>query len=116
MDMKKLNIELGDDYNDMQATVASGPTTHYPSFTYSDDEELGIPTKGKMLIEFEETRKEKSTYNGKTRYTCTISVKKILGAEASKSEDKKDIRADDALDAIKEALERKDSDDDEGGY
>lgn len=110
--MKKLNIELGDDYGAAGEPI-SVPSTHYPSFTYSDDEELGIPSKGKMLIEFEETRKEKSTYNGKTRYTCTVSVKKILGAEASKSEDKKDIKASDALDAIKEALEKENGGDDE---
>lgn len=111
--MKKLDIELGDDYSGEPVNLSQAPSKHYPSFTYSDDEELGIPNKGKMVIEFEETRKEKSTYNGKTRYTCTISVKRILGAEASKGEDKKDIKAADALDAIKEALEKGDGEESE---
>lgn len=110
--MKKLNIDLGEDYDKPQELSASVERQHFPSFTYSDDEELGIPASGKMLIEFEETRKEKSKYNGKVRYTCTVSVKKILGAEAAKSEDKP-IKAADALDAIKEALEHEADEKDE---
>ena len=89
-----------------------GDLPQYPTFTYSDDEELPIPCCGKMLVEFEETRKEKEVRNGEVRYTCTISVKKIISVEADPEEEKEE-RADDALDRIaKSEGYDKDGDDD----
>jgi len=104
--MKEIHEKLEADYSDRPEPYSP---PQWPTFVYSDDDELPIPAKGKMLINYEETRKVKEVRNGKTTYTCTISVKEIISVEGE-SEDKKDTKADDALDAIKEALEKENVD------
>lgn len=119
--MKQLNLDLGytdaEKYGSLPDAVSDSQNrTRYPEFTYADDgEPLDIPPKGKMVIEYEEVAREDSKRNGKTRYVCTVSVKKIVGVEGSKPDKKsKDERADDALDRIaRESGYGKDDDDDD---
>jgi hypothetical protein len=117
--MKTINEDLGQTYKErfggMEPIGPDSDAIQYPSFTYEDDEPLDIPKKGKMVIEYEETRREESKRNGKTHYECRIDVKKIISVEAAKKSEKVE-KAGDALDAIKEALEAaSDSDDGDQG-
>lgn len=106
--MKTINEDLGQSYKKRygvgEPISPDSDAITYPSFTYEDDEPLDIPKKGKMVIEYEETRREESKRNGKTHYECRIDVKKIISVEAAKTSEKVQ-KAGDALDAIKEALE-----------
>ena len=108
--MKTISEDLGQTYEERYGRLEtpSGPDTNkkdYPSFTYSsNDEELDIPKCGKMLVEYEEVRREETTVNGKKHYECRIEVKKIISVEGEKKSAKA-VKAADALDAIKAALE-----------
>jgi hypothetical protein len=101
--VKQLNLDLGE-----KSPFAGEPISvrrdepYYPTFTYSGDEELELPKSGKMLIEYKESRREETEDDRGERYTCTIQVRKIISVEGAKEE--KDVRADDALDAIRDAL------------
>jgi hypothetical protein len=115
--MKQLNLDLGESYDERYSQpVGPGDSKdkkHYPSFTYHDDEEsLDIPDRGKMLIEYEEIRRVESKEGDRENYECTIAVRKILGVEGDK---KKDTKAGDALDAIREALEKEAGESDHDG-
>jgi hypothetical protein len=111
--MKQLNLDLGQTHEERYGSGLSMPDKdeeHYPSFTYSGEDELELPECGKMVIEFEEGGSSKAKRDGEDYYTCTIKVRKILGVEAEKK-DNKEAKAGEALDAIKEALESADEDD-----
>ncbi len=110
--MKLINEDLGQTYEERYGSIETPvgvgdrkDEKQYPSFTYSDnDEPLDIPKRGKMLIEYEETRREETTVNGKKHYECRIDVRTIISVEGAKKSEKAE-KAGDALDAIKEALE-----------
>jgi hypothetical protein len=107
--MKQINLDLGQTYEERYGAPAierpDKDRPVYPSFTYEDDEEaLDIPKKGKMLIEYEESSRSESKRDGKEHYECRIDVKRIISVEGEKKSEKA-VKAADALDAIKEALE-----------
>jgi len=120
--MKK-SIDLGVSPKEAYGAIPSSPMdedrTIYPCFHYSGDESLDLPRRGKMLIEFsvrEETTR--TDEDGDTRYMCDIQVEKILSVEGEKDirPSKRDMSAEDALDAIAKALNTEKSDDNDEGY
>lgn len=117
--MKTINEDLG--YTDAERYGESPISAEYdkdkvryPEFTYSDDDEpLDIPDKGKMLVEYEEVSRVESSRNGKKHYVCTIAVKKIISVSGKEESKPKEERADEALDRIREALEKANSEEGE---
>jgi hypothetical protein len=90
---------------------------YFPHFHYEGPEELPIPPEGKMLVEYCQTRTEKSTTDGKEWYRCTVEVKRILGVEkAVEPPTEKNSTTEDALDALmKERSEAEEGGEDEEG-
>lgn len=102
----KLNIDLGKSAEGMMMPHTSAPSEkYYPRFTYDSDEEMEFPKEGEMTIYYRKVAHEERTdEKGKTRYSCTIEVRKI---ESVESEDEAEAPAknrgrdtEDALDAL----------------
>ncbi len=61
---------------------------HFPTIHFEGPEELDLPARGKMLVEFE-VKREVETSNpesGQHWYQCDIAIKKIVSVEAEKDE------------------------------
>lgn len=89
----KLNIDLGKSTEGLNSIPAapSAPEKYYPRFTYDGDEEMELPKEGEMTIYYRKVGNEERTdEQGKTRYSCTIEVRKI---ESVDSEDEADVPA-----------------------
>lgn len=83
--------------------------TFYPEFTYSGDESLELPKKGKMTIEYSVTREVEEERNGKEHYSCTVQVEKILDVDGEHDirPSRRDTSTEDALDTLARAFSKK---------
>lgn len=92
----------------------------YPEFHYAGPNELDLPKEGTMTIKFCVTREVEETRGDKDWYQCDIQVEKILSVKGEKDirPSKRDMSAEDALDALARELSDKhkepDEDDEEG--
>lgn len=84
----KLNIDLGKsegDYPMAMTAPARSAEKYYPRFSYSGEEELGLPKEGTMVIRYREVAKsEREKRDGTEEYTCEIEVREIISAEGEK--------------------------------
>jgi len=106
-------IELGEKREDTyDEKIGLGhPTdageTIYPKFCYRGPKDLDLPDCGTMVICYQKTtEKYKANEEGEHYYyECEITVKRILAAEEEKDirPSKRDMSADDALDALAKA-------------
>lgn len=107
----QLNLDLG---TEMSAACCPAeppsksdePKKYYPSFHYSGDKPLRIPTEGEMVVRYKKVSSEHRTSDDKDHYSCTIEVREIVSVdhedyEAPAGNKMKD--AEEALDAIREA-------------
>jgi hypothetical protein len=107
--MAKFNISLNIQPNPnspMGLVQKDDDGDNYPRFHYegpdSLEEDLGIPEKGTMTIEYEIVRETNSKEDGKEWYSCDVEVQKIVSAKASAPESptKSGSEAGDALDKL----------------
>lgn len=72
----------------MSESVAYGP--RYPTVYIDTSEKLDLPDDGEIKFKFKKTDTSYSEHNGKTSYSCTLELHKILDANAETvDEDKK---------------------------
>jgi hypothetical protein len=112
-------IDLGTDHEEgygLSLPSMGGGGKRYPSFHYSGPTELDLPESGEMKIKFVKTRETHSKHpDGKAWYECDLEVRCICDVESEEDEvaepTHRDRSAEEALDAIAEALNgRKESD------
>lgn len=98
--MPKVNIDLGQDWDDMGPVEIARDRVSYPSFHVTSEEKIDFPHEGEMTIRF---KKVASSMNeradGESRYECTIEVHKIVELYPDK-EDSRETKVGDALDDI----------------
>jgi hypothetical protein len=108
-----LGVSNKDRYGGLGSPMAvSGPSDsekklHYPTFTYEGPEELDLPEEGILEIRFKKRREtSKVREDGKHWYECEIEVRCICEVESEEEEapTRRDTSAEDALDALAEAL------------
>lgn len=83
----KLNIDLGksEGHIAMPLSAPSSREKYYPRFSYSGDEELGLPKEGTMVIRFREVANSKrEKRDGGEEYTCEIEVREIVSVDGEK--------------------------------
>lgn len=83
----------------------------YPSFHYDGEKELDLPDEGEMTIRFRKVSSTSSVNKqGEHRYACTIEVQAICDVEGEEEPDEmysdKAKGTEDALDALKEMMEK----------
>jgi hypothetical protein len=83
----------------------------YPSFHYDGEKELDLPDEGEMTIRFRKVSETSSVNKqGEHRYACTIEVQAICDVEGEEEPDEmysdKAKGTEDALDALKEMMEK----------
>jgi hypothetical protein len=106
----KMNIDLGQKDGMCcpcdAPSKTEGPRVYYPGFHYEGDEELDLPESGEMTIRFVKTGSSENTNrDGKTRYSCSIEVRKIVSVEGNGEEQKSASKiTEEALDALREKL------------
>lgn len=84
--MKTINIDLGSEGPDYP--ISSPPDMksekYYPRFSYSGDEEIGLPKEGTMVIRYREVAKsEREGRDGEESYTCEIEVREIVSVDGA---------------------------------
>lgn len=68
----------------------SGDGPRYPTVYIDTAEKLDLPDDGEIKFKFKKTDTSYSEHNGKTRYSCTLELHKILDVNAETvDEDKK---------------------------
>lgn len=78
----KLNIDLGKE-RDLTVPTGLSKEKYYPRFTYDSDEEMKLPKEGEMIIYYRKVANEERTgEDGKTRYSCTIEVRKLESVDS----------------------------------
>lgn len=91
----------------------------YPCFHITGSKELDLPDSGTMEIEFrKKSESERKNDDGSETYECCIEVRKILEAEGEEGPEapaKRDTSAEEALDKLAEALNRKRTANESGG-
>lgn len=124
--MKKVDInlnqtELGPENTPLMVTRPEGQSdkeapTNYPHFHYEGKDELPIPHKGKMTIEYEIVWEQETETPNSDHYACKVEVRKILATEAAKENDeaptRRDTSTEDALDRLMEEREAEEGDED----
>jgi hypothetical protein len=89
--------------------------TIYPEAHYEGPEDLGIPEKGTMVVEYEIVRKSESKDNGREHYSCTIQLQEIksVKGESDDRPARSYSQAAEALDALMEAAEKVEGEDED---
>lgn len=101
--MKKIDLDVNLERDGgMGMSVPSGPS-HYPEFSFEEDEPCDIPEEGELTIKYRLVRHATDTTNeDRPKYSYTICVKKLISAvgESDKSPTRKYSEGGEALDAL----------------
>jgi len=112
----ELNIDLGHKMEGPCCTSepTKAPEKYYPSFTYDGDSPMdGLPKEGEMTVYYKKVASSEHTNSdGKTRYSCTIEIRKIESVEGDEDDVKapasnRSKEAGEALDALVAAVKAK---------
>ncbi len=83
----KLNLDLGS-----KGPTCCGPSEpdadkkYYPSLHIDEENPVDLPKSGTMVVEFRKTGSSESEYDGKSKYSCTLEIRKIVSVDSSDAE------------------------------
>lgn len=83
---------------------------NFPTVHFEGPEELGLPKRGRMIVEFEVVREVETETPKGHWYSCDIQLKRIESAEEEKDmrPSKRDTSTEDNLDRLMEEKEKED--------